>query len=85
MGGSLIALALLLSIPLRTATLGPKVSQTMLKQAALIAFASSAAVALQPSNLQTLQRGLHTHLAASSRRKTSFRAPPQHDVSRAGP
>ena len=63
----------------------PNQPKTMLKQGALIAFASSAAMALQPSNLQTLQRGLHTHLAASSRRKTSFRAPPQHDVSRAGP
>ena len=44
----------------------------MLRQAVLIAFASSAAMALQPSNLQALQRGLHTRLAASSRRKTSF-------------
>ena len=50
----------------------PESSQTMLKQAALIAFASSAAMALQPSNLQTLQRGLHTRLAASSRRRTKF-------------
>ena len=64
--------------------IGPNSAKTMLKQAALIAFASSAAMALQPSNLQALQRGLHTRLAASSRRKTSFRAPPQHDVSRAG-
>ena len=50
----------------------PESSQTMLKQAALITFASSAAMALQPSILQTLQRGLHTRLAASSRRRTKF-------------
>ena len=63
----------------------PESAQTMLRQAVLIAFANSAALALHAPNLQALQRGLHTRLAASSRRKTSFRAPPQHDVSRAGP
>ena len=50
----------------------PEAAQIMLRQAVLIAFASSAAMALQPSNLQTLQRGLHTRLAASSRRRTKF-------------
>ena len=42
----------------------PKASQTMLKQAVLIAFCS-AAKALQAPNLQALQRGLHTRLAAT--------------------
>ena len=59
----------------------PKLAKTMLK---LLILASPVA-ALHAPNLQALQRGLHTRLAASSRRKTSFRAPPQHDVSRAGP
>ena len=78
-------LALRLSIPLGTATLGPKVSQTMLKQAALIAFASSAAMALQAPNVQVLQKGLHTRLAASSRRKTKLSPPSLQALSRAGP
>ena len=46
----------------------PESAQTMLRQAVLIAFASSAALALHAPNLQALQRGLHTRLAASSRR-----------------
>ena len=42
----------------------PKSAKTMLKQAALITFATSS-VALQAPNLQVLQRGLHTRLAAT--------------------
>ena len=65
----------------------PKSAKTMLKQAALITFASSAA-ALQAPGLQVLQRSLHSRLLASSGAEQDFeqeRAPPQHDVSRAGP
>ena len=50
----------------------PESAQTMLRQAFLIAFANSAALALHAPNLQALQRGLHTRLAASSRRRTKF-------------
>ena len=50
----------------------PQTSQTMLKQAILIAFASGAAKALQAPNVQVLQKGLHTRLLASSRRRTKF-------------
>ena len=56
----------------------------MLKQAALITFASSAA-ALQAPGLQVLQRSLHTRLLASSGAEQAFPAPPQPTLSRAGP
>ena len=70
---------------LQTLPSRPTSAKTMLKQAALIAFASSAAMALQAPNLQALQRGLHTRLAASSRRRKARCAPAAHTESRAGP
>ena len=48
-------------------------------------FLASTVAALHAPNLQVLQRGLHTRLAASSRRRTKINAPPQHTESPAGP
>ena len=61
------------------ARVGPKPAKTMLKQAVLIAFASSAAKALHAPNLQVLQKGLHTRLqpaAGAGQKSTRRRSTP---------
>ena len=58
----------------------PNLPKTMLNQL----FLASTVAALHAPNLQVLQRGLHTRLAASSRRRTKINAPPQHTESPAG-
>ena len=83
-----IPFALLLAPPKKVhsaARVGPKPAKTMLKQAVLIAFASSAAKALHAPNLQVLQRGLAHSPGSQQPARKNFHAPPQHTESRAGP